>query len=57
MDQSKETVTVTESNFVIKEKGILKDYLLQVPNSTMHTSVSSHLTGLDKRRKEVQVFR
>ena len=57
MGQSKETVTVTESNFVIKEKGILKDYLLQVPNSTMHTSVSSHLTRLDKRRKEVQVFR
>lgn len=26
MVQSKETVTVTESNFVIKEKGVLKDY-------------------------------
>lgn len=57
MDQSNETVTVTESNFVIKEKGILKDYLLQVPNSTMHASVSSHLTGLEERKKEVQVFR
>lgn len=33
MDQSKETVTVTESNFVIKEKGILR---LSTPGAKEH---------------------